>query len=220
MVVPLAVDQACACALQLMTHAARAPDVDVDVLVVALDRLADRLAQVEAALATGHRVLHHIDRKRNHRARPSVLDRVQLAAHQRQRHREAMVHVHLVDDGQVKVLLNDRLRNVRSQLGVTFNHRHRAWAPAFVGRLVLGSGADGKGGNQVRAESRGMVVEHQKNHVWFVVLHPLSREVIAREHGFPIVFLCLAQIHGRANGGHMRGVDGGGDFGHVLLSRI
>ena len=155
------------------------------------------------------------DGKRDHRARPGVFDRVQRAAHQRQGHCQAVVHVHLVDDGQVKVLLNDRLRDVAGQLGMAFDHRHRARPPAFISGLVLGCGADGEGRNQVGAESRRMVVEHQKNHVRLVVLHPLLGEVVAREHGFPIVFLCLAQVHGRADGGHMRGVDGCGDFGHV-----
>src|SRR5271157_1641508 len=48
-VVPLPVDQAGARALELMAHAASAPNMDVQILGVTLDRLADRLAEGEAA---------------------------------------------------------------------------------------------------------------------------------------------------------------------------
>ena len=214
-VVPLAVDQARTCTLQLVAHAAGAPNVHMDVFVVALHRTANRLTQFEAALATGHGVLHHIDGERDHRARPGVFHRVQLAAHQRQGHREAVVHVHLVHDGQVKVLLNDRLRDVRGQLRMTLDLGHWAWSPAFVGRRVLGRSANRKGRDHVQAESCCVVIEHQEDHVRLVILHPLLGEVIACKQRLPVIFLCLAQVHGCANGGHMRGENGCGDFGHA-----
>ena len=59
------VDQACARALQLVTHATRAPNLYVQIFVVALHRFADGLAQVEATLAAGHGVLS------SHGPRPS-----------------------------------------------------------------------------------------------------------------------------------------------------
>jgi hypothetical protein len=213
-VVPLAVDQAGARALELVAHATGAPDVHVEVVVIALHRLADGLPEHEAAPAGRHRVLHHIDRERNHRAGPGVLLRVQLAAHQRQRHGEAVVHVHLVDDGEVEVLLDDRLGDVRGQVRMADDGGHRARAPALVGRLKLRRGADGKGGNHLQAEGGGVVVVDQEHDVGLVVLHPLLGEFVALEDRLPVGFLGLAQVQGRADGGHVRGVDGCGDAGH------
>jgi len=60
-VVPLGIDQAGARALQLVAHAARAPDLHLQRAVIAFHRAADGLAQLEAALARGHGVLHHVD---------------------------------------------------------------------------------------------------------------------------------------------------------------
>ena len=48
-VVPLFVDQPGARTLKLMAHAARAPDMHVDLLGIAHDRTADRAAEREAA---------------------------------------------------------------------------------------------------------------------------------------------------------------------------
>ena len=217
-VVPFAVDEACACALQLVAHAPGAPDVHVQVFVKALHRAADGLPQLEAAAATGHGVLHHVHRKRNHRAGPGTGLRMLLAAHQRQRHRQAVVHIHLVDDGEVKVLLDHALRNVAGQLGVALHHGHGARAPAFIGRLVLRCSADGERGNQVQAEGRGVVVVDEEDDIGLVVLHPLPGEVVAREQRLPVVFLGLAQVHGRANGGHVRCVNGCGNACHGVQS--
>ncbi len=100
-------------------------------LVVGLDRAADRLAELEAASARRHRVLHHVDGERDHRARPGV----GLAEHQRQRHREAVVDVHLVDDRQVEVLLDHRLGDVRGQLGMADRRRAPAAGPSPRRRL-------------------------------------------------------------------------------------
>ena len=101
------------------------------VLVKALHRLADRLAQVEAALADGTGYCTTLTAN-GITGQGQVL--AGCAAHQRQRHGQAVVHVHLVDDGQVEILLDHRLRNVRGQFGVA-DDGHRARAPAFVGRL-------------------------------------------------------------------------------------
>src|SRR5690606_39926227 len=60
------VDQPGARTLDLVAHAARAEDHDSQVLVPALDRLLDRLAQVVAAIAGRRRILDDVDRDRDH----------------------------------------------------------------------------------------------------------------------------------------------------------
>ena len=62
-----------------------------------------------------HRVLHDVDGEGNDREGPGAISR--LSPQHGQRHGEAVVHVHLVDDGEVEVFLDDRLRDVRGQLG-------------------------------------------------------------------------------------------------------
>src|ERR1700752_548800 len=59
--VPFLVDQAGARALQLVAHAAGAPNLHVKRLVIGLDGLADRLPQHEAAPSRRRRILHHVD---------------------------------------------------------------------------------------------------------------------------------------------------------------
>src|SRR5450756_2821205 len=127
--VELPVDQPGARPLQLVAHAAGAPDLDVERLVVGLDGLADRLAEHEAAPPGGRRVLHDVDGKRDHRAWPGL----RLAAHQAHRHREAVVDVHLVDDGEIEIVLDHRLGDVAGELGMADHLGHRARAPALVG---------------------------------------------------------------------------------------
>src|ERR1700722_10968294 len=68
-VVPRLVDEARARALQLVAHPAGAPDVHVEVLVELLRHPADRLAEHEAAVGGGRRVLHHVHGQRDHRDR-------------------------------------------------------------------------------------------------------------------------------------------------------
>jgi hypothetical protein len=88
-VVKFGVDEPGTRALQLVTHAAGAPDVDGEVLAVALHGAADRLAQHVAAVAGRRRVLHHVHGQRDDLHRPLAW----LAVDQGQRHGEAVVHV-------------------------------------------------------------------------------------------------------------------------------
>ena len=125
-----------------------------------------------------------------------------------------MVHVHFVDDGEVKVLLDDRMRNVRGQFRVSMHHGHGPGAPAFVSGLKLRGGANGKGGDEVQAEGRGMVVVDQENHIGRVVLEPLLGVFVTLEHRLPIRLSGFAQVQRGANGRHVRGVNGSGDVCH------
>ena len=183
-------------------------------LVERFDGLANRLAQVEAAFARRHRVLHHVDGKRNHRTRPAEIFRRGLAKHQAERHGQTVVYIHLVDDGQVKIVLNHRLRNVRGQFRVADDRGHRARSPAFVGGLKLCRRANGEGRNHVQAESRGVVVVDQENDIRRVVLDPLLGKVVALEHGLPIGLIAFAQVKRGTNRRHVGGVNAGGDLGH------
>src|SRR5450759_295679 len=202
-VVELLVDQPGARPLQLVAHAAGAPDLHVERFVVGLDGLADRLAEHVAAPARGRRILHDIDRERNHRARP----RLRLAAHQAQRHGEAVVDVHLVDDGQIEIVLDHRLRDVRRELRMANHLGHRTRTPALVGRREFGRGADREGRNHLEAERVGVVVVDEKDDGRLVILQPLPGEIVTLEDRLPVRLGGLAKVDRRADGRHVRSVD-------------
>ena len=71
-------------------------------VVERIDGAADRPAELIAAIARRRRVLHDVDRERNHLARP----RLRLPEHQRQRHGEAVIDVHAIDDREIEVGLD------------------------------------------------------------------------------------------------------------------
>src|SRR5687768_11951090 len=77
-IVELLVDESGAWALELVTHATRAPDLHVQIPVETVDGAANGLAQLVTAIARGRRVLHHVHREGNHAAGPGL----RLAEHQ------------------------------------------------------------------------------------------------------------------------------------------
>src|SRR5215475_1887423 len=131
-----------------------------------------------------------------------------------------MVEVHLVDDGEIEIVLDHRLRDMSSELGMPDHLRYRARSPALVGRLEFGGRSDREGRDEIQAEGGGVIVEHQKDHVGLLFLLPLLGEVIALEHRLPIGLGGLAEVERSANRGHMRGVNAGGDTGHYFFSPV
>src|SRR5439155_19165257 len=91
---------------------------------------------------------------------------------------------------------------------------HRSRSPTLVGHLELRGRADREGGDDLEAECRRVVVVDEEDDVRLVVLQPLAREVVTREDLLPVRFLGLAQVHCRADGRHVRGIDGCGDARH------
>ena len=199
--VELLVDQPGARPLQLMAHPAGTPDLNIERLVEGVDRLADRLAEHVATPARGRRILHDVDRKRDHRTWPCL----RLAAHQAQRHRQAVVDVHLVDDREIEVVLDHRLRNMSGELRMADYFRHGARAPTLVGRREFRCGADCKRRDYVEAECVGMIVVDEKDDVRLVILQPLLGIFVALEDPLPIWLGRLAVVERRADRGHMRG---------------
>ena len=213
-VVPFLVDEASARPLQLVAHAAGAPDLHIQVFVEAFHGLANGATQRQAASARWHGIQHHVHGHRNDLHWPGF----GLAEHDRQRHGETVVHVHLVDDGEVEVLLDDRVCNMRSEGGMAFHYGHRTRTPAFIGRLEAGGATNGKRGNDVEAESGGVVVVDQNDHVRLLLGYPFLALGIAGEDLLPVRFVRLAVVQCCTDGGHMAGGDGSSDTGHYFFS--
>ena len=108
------VDKPGALVLQLIAHATRAENNDVEVLVEAFNCPADRLANLIAAVAGGSRIHHHVDREGDHQCRPLL----RLVEHHRKWNGQSMVDVHFIHDGQVKFIKDQRLRDVAGEYRV------------------------------------------------------------------------------------------------------
>src|SRR6266536_64677 len=104
--VELLIDEARTRPLQLVAHAAGAPDVDREVVVEALDGPTDRLAQVVAAVTGRGWVLHDVHGERDDLHGPLV----RLAIDKGERDGEAVVDVELVHQGEVELVEDERLR--------------------------------------------------------------------------------------------------------------
>jgi len=90
-------------------------------------------------------LLNNIDREWNHRTRLGL----RLTEHQAERHSEPVVDVHLVGNGEVEVVLDDRLRNVSGGRRITDDLGHRARSqPSSAG---LNSAAVPIAGNEMKA---------------------------------------------------------------------
>src|SRR5262245_3027501 len=70
--IEFAIDETGARSLQLVAHAARAPDLHIEIFVETLDRLADRLSERIAARARRRRVKDDVDHERNDAAGPRL----------------------------------------------------------------------------------------------------------------------------------------------------
>ena len=164
-VVELGVDQPGALALELVAHAAGAPDLHVEARGIGAHRVADRCAELPAALGRRRRELGDVDRQRDHPHRP-LLD---LAEHQRQRHGQAVIDVHRVHQRQVELVDHQLLGEVRGEHRIAHHHRHRALAPAFVGGLELLGHAERERRHDVEHHRAGMVVVAQDDDVGLFV---------------------------------------------------
>ena len=160
------------------------------------------------------RIEHHVDRERDHRARP-FLRRAEQQIH---RHREPVVDLHLVADGEVELVEDHRLRDVRGELGMALHHRHRARAPALVGGREFGRAAEREGRHDLDRERRRVVVVDDDGDVGLRLLHPFLRFLEAREHPLPVRLLGLLVVDRRADRRHVRRRHSCDDPSHVSTS--
>ena len=214
--VEFAVDDAGALAVKLVGHPAGAEDHYPQIVVVLGHGLADGPSQVEAPLARGRRVLNHVHRQGNDRERPGL----GLTAGHRQRHGQAVIHVHLVDDGQVEFVEYQRLRQVPRQPRMALDHGHRTRTPTLVGGREFPRHTNSKRGNHLQRERRAVIVVHQYDHVRIDPGEPFLRRTVAGEKRFPVRFLGPAQVHGGADGRHMGRGESGNDARHYSCSDL
>ena len=161
----------------------------------------------------GGGVHHHVDGKRDHRTRPFG----RRPEHQVERHRETMVDLHLVDDGEVETVEDHRLGDVGSQRRMALDHRHRARAPAFVGGRKFRRAAECEGRDQVHRKRRGMVVIDFDDDVRLGGRHPRLGSFEAGKHPLPVRLLGLLVVDRGADGRHVRRSHACDDSSHVAI---
>ncbi len=187
----------------LVRQSAGAEDHHFEIVRKRLDRFADGLAEHVAAVAGRRRIHDDVDGERNDRARPMAA-LVDLAEQKVHRHRHAVIDFHLVADGQIELVEDAGLRDVRGQRRMAYRDRHRPRTPAFVGRRKFRRAAEREGRDHLDREGRGVIVVNDDRDIRLGLAHPLLRFLKAREHPLPIGLLGLAVVERRADGGHMR----------------
>ena len=184
--VPLPVDQAGARAADLVRHTACSEDDDVQILGIGFHRLANRLAEHKAAVPRRRWVHDNVDGQRDDRAGPLVLRLTEQKVH---RHRQAMIDLHLVDDGKIELIENDGLRDMRRERGMTFHDRHGAGSPALIGGGKFRRAAEREGRDHIDGEGGGMVVIDHDGNVRLGLRHPVLGLLEAGEYPLPVGLL-------------------------------
>ena len=131
--VEVAVDQPGPRPLKLVAHSPGTPYLDIEVVREALHRFFEGRAEGVATRPRRRRVLNDVNRQWNDPCRPSG----RSAKHQRERNCQAMIDIHLVGDGDVELIEDQRLGDVPAKIGSAFHNRDRTRAPAFIRRLEL-----------------------------------------------------------------------------------
>ncbi len=140
-VVPGGVVEAAALALHLVGQAPGGHQHDLQVLWIALDGVAQRLAELVAALGGRHRELQHAHLQRHDRDRP-----VRLVRHHHRQGREAAVVERLVlEEGHVELVGHQGLADVPGEGAVRLDRRQVAGTAALVGHRILVADAQAEG---------------------------------------------------------------------------
>ncbi len=208
--VELGVDEPGPLRLELVRQPARAEDRDALGAWVRLDRAADRLTEREAASAGGWRVLHDVDRQRDDWARPLV----DLAEHDRERHGEAVVDLHRVDERHVELIEDQRLRQVPRQVGVAGDGWHRPRSEALVGDAEHGGHAEREGGDDLQRERAGVVVVDDDARVGVELGDPLTCRSELRDVRRPVGLAGQPLVERGPDRRDVRGADATHDLSH------
>jgi hypothetical protein len=201
-------------ALQLVRHAARAIHDHAQVFWIVLDRAPDRLAQLEAAHARGRRILDDVHAQRDHLERPFR----DFSAGHRQRHRQAVIHRHLVGDGHVELVEDQVFDQVPRELRMSVDLRHRARAEAFVRDRELGGRAHHEGGNELERQRVRVIVVDEDRDVRLELREPFARGDGAVEVGLPVRIAVIALVHRDADRGDVGARNAADDARHQDFS--
>ena len=214
LVVPLRVVEARALAVHLVGEAAGGDDGHVDVLGVALDRAAQRLAQLVAAGGGRDRELEHADLQRDDLRRPLAVRPVEQHGHGRE---EPVVKRLALEVGQVELVGDQAGGDVRGELRVALDRGQVAGAAALVGDRVLLADAEGEGRVVVEEERRDVVVEDVDDRVGLLLAEPVLDRLERLEDRRPGRVVLLVLVVGEANGRRVRCRNAADDPGHVRL---
>ena len=98
--------------------------------------------------------------------------------HQRQRHGESVIDVHLVHQREIELLEHHAVRDVPGELRVPLHDGNAARSPAFVGRRERIGAAEREGGHDIERERRGVIVVDEDDDVGLL----FARATVASTH--------------------------------------
>ena len=187
--------------------------MDVEILIERFDCASYRLAELEAALPGGRRVLNDVHHDRDDPDGPSRW----LTEEQREGDGKSVVDAHLVDHRHVELVENKGLGEVTGQLGMTLNDGDGSWPEAFIGDGELVGASDGERGDDLERERGRVVVVDENDDVGVFLFDPLFGPLVAGEQRCPVVGVGLLEINGRADCGYVTGGDSRGDSRHLAM---
>ncbi len=202
--------------MHLVREAAGADDGNLEVLRIALDRLAQCAAELEATPCGRNRKLQHPDLERNDRARPAILVRPQ----KRQWREAAVVQALRLEVRQVELVGDQARRDMTRKPWVSLDGRQLARPTAFVCGPVPVADAEGEMGIVVEEERGNVVVIDEEQHVRTLVREPFLDRLVPLEDRRPDGVLLLVRVEGEADRRSMRRRDAAHYCGHEGLPSI
>ena len=215
--VPGRVVEAGALALDLVGEAAGADDRHVDIFGIALDRLAQRLAELEAAAPrSGSGIAaRRPAAARSAPASPSRHASSSTDSGEKQPWSSALSwkkrHVELVGD--------EHLADMARERAVPLDRRQVARAAAFVRDPIFLADAEAEGGIMVEEEGGDVIVVDEEQHVGLLLLQPGGDRLIGVEDRLPDRILLLVGVEREADRRRVRGGDRADDAGHFTLRK-
>ena len=126
----------------------------------------------------------------------------------------AVVDRQVLEDGEVELVVHQRVGHVAREAGVAFQGRNGARSQALVRDRVLDAHAQ-RESRVVIEEKRGrVIVVEEHEHVGLLLIEPGFDRLIASEERSPVGVVLLVAVVGAADGGDVRGADAAEDFCH------
>jgi hypothetical protein len=119
--------------------------------------------------------------------------------------------------GQIELIGDQAVRDVRGELGVTLDRGQVAGAAALVGDRVLLADAKGEGRVVVEEERRHVVVKDVDDGVRLLLAEPVLDRLERLEDRRPGRVVLLVLVVGKANGRRVRCRNAADDPRHVRL---
>ena len=214
--IPRRIVEAAALALHLMAQAARRHDRDGNILRIAFDRGAQRLAERVAAFRAGNRELQHAHLQRHDRHRPAALVRQQ----DRQRREAAMIQRLVLEERHVELVGHQVIADVPGERPVALDRRQVARAAPLVRNRIFLADAQAEGGIMIEEEGCDVIVVDHEQRIGLLLVQPGADRGVSLEDRLPHRILALPAVERETDGRRVRCRDRADDAGHIVSPNL